>query len=161
MTLKALIIASPLAIIMSGCLLANTGEDARPGFTECGDFLADFDELNYCQPGQYCEDPTFSECREGCLSDVNCAQEQRCIKSTGQNLGVCQATIRRFPEGSRAGVTPCGTSFGDQLVCQPGQYCEDSRFNRCILGCLSDANCLSNQSCDKAPGEHEGICVNK
>ncbi len=46
---------------------------------------------------------------------------------------------------SSQGYTDCGS-----VTCQPGQYCEDSRFSSCVDGCLSDANCLGNQYCDTA-----------
>ncbi|MEC9442972.1 MAG: hypothetical protein VYE40_17900 [Myxococcota bacterium] len=78
-----------------GCIIDLAPEADEPGYTQCGDFLADPGQKNYCQPGQYCEDPTFSECIEGCLSNENCADDQRCVKSDGQNVGTCQAEIKR------------------------------------------------------------------
>jgi len=58
-----------------------------PGFTACGDFPAG---PVTCQPGQYCEDAIFSNCEPGCLSNLNCAADQTCIKDSGENIGTCQ-----------------------------------------------------------------------
>lgn len=63
------------------------------GFTECGDFLAggafSNREGNQCQPNQFCADITFSRCAIGCLSDVNCASPEQCIKAPGAQIGTC------------------------------------------------------------------------
>jgi hypothetical protein len=48
-------------------------------------------------------------------------------------------------------------------VCQAGQYCADATFSDCVLGCLSNANCADDQSCEKEPddfGGDVGTCVN-
>lgn len=42
-----------------------------------------------------------------------------------------------------SGYTACGS-----VTCQPGQYCEDPRFESCVAGCLSNDNCLGDQFCD-------------
>ena len=78
-----------------GCIIDIPLEEPEQGYTECGDFLAPHGDMNMCQPGQYCEDPTFSDCVEGCLSNVNCAEDQRCVKADGTNIGTCQAEIKR------------------------------------------------------------------
>lgn len=148
-------------LLTPACLIAEDGEEQ--GYTECGDFLAaGVFEKNYCQPGQYCDDPTFSECVDGCLSNENCAEDQRCVKADGTQIGACQnkgkhpATEPRIT--TPTGATACGTFSGEEVMCQPGQYCEDSRFNRCELGCLSDGNCAPNQLCIKESGEDVGSC---
>jgi hypothetical protein len=61
------------------------GVGDRDGYTYCGDFLG----TTYCQPGQYCVDPTFSECVPGCTSDTNCAPNQICRKVDRQQVGTC------------------------------------------------------------------------
>ncbi len=82
---------------MTGCVvIEGDDEQDRQGYTECGDFLAPSDkDYNWCPPGQYCADPTFSECISGCLSNENCAEDQRCIKADGDNVGTCQNEIKR------------------------------------------------------------------
>jgi hypothetical protein len=61
------------------------------GYTECGDFFAPDGDVNTCQPGSFCTNPTFSTCSPGCLSDQNCSGEQLCVKDAGRNRGTCQA----------------------------------------------------------------------
>jgi hypothetical protein len=156
-------LACALALLSPACLISDDGEDQ--GYTECGDFLSGgVFESNYCQPGQYCVDPTFSECADGCLSNENCAEDQRCVKGDGTNLGTCQnavkhpATQPRMEQTTEGGVTPCGTSFGQAISCQPGQFCADQRISSCELGCLSDFNCADSQLCIKQDGEDIGSC---
>lgn len=165
-SISQLTLAASLLLLAPACLIADSGEEQ--GYTECGDFLAaGAFESNYCQPGTHCVDPTFSECAEGCLSNENCAEDQRCVKRDGTNVGTCQNTGKQPASNPRdgkpggevsAGVTPCG-SFGDEeIMCQPGQFCEDARFSRCELGCLSDLNCTDSQRCVKAAGADVGSC---
>ena len=155
--------------LTQGCLIL--GQDDKPeGYTECGDFFAPVGEKNYCQPGQYCDDPTFSECRAGCFSNENCAEDQRCVKADGTQIGSCQATIKRPASeprntdasgntvSSTMGVTRCGDNPDRISTCQPGQYCYNSYFARCEPGCLSDLNCASEQLCVKDPGKNVGTC---
>jgi hypothetical protein len=60
------------------------------------------------------------------------------------------------------GVTSCG-NFPDMIAksCQAGQYCDDEGFSKCLNGCLSDTNCASNQTCEKASATKVGNCINK
>ncbi len=81
------LLAPVLLLSISGCVFLDDETDIR-GYTECGSFLGG----ESCSPGQYCEDPTFSECDNGCLSDVNCASNQYCYKTGGQNVGICENT---------------------------------------------------------------------
>lgn len=62
---------------------------------------------------------------------------------------------------TRNGITPCG-NFPDQQAksCQAGQYCEDEILSKCTAGCLSNTNCASNQTCEKASGADVGSCQN-
>lgn len=156
---KKLVMASVFLVCTPACLLLDgpvLWDSPEPGYTECGDFVSN--GTVYCTPNQYCEDPTFSECALGCLSNDNCADDQRCVKSDGTDIGTCQAKVKIREPGSRAGLTPCGEKFGEEVTCQPGSYCESSVFSNCDPGCLSDANCLTNQTCDKSSGEQVGIC---
>jgi len=61
---------------------------SKPGFTACGDYPDN--QPKTCQPGQYCSDEKFSDCSTGCLSNVNCASDQTCVKAAGQDEGTCQ-----------------------------------------------------------------------
>lgn len=167
--LKAMAGALVLSVLASGCLVFNEGpllgNSPEQGYTECGDFLADPGEDILCPPGRYCEDPTFSECVDGCLSNENCAEDQRCVKADGKQIGSCQAEIKRpasEPRGDRessrpAGFTTCGEG-SDAATCQPGQYCDNAYFSLCDEGCLSDLNCGDEQLCIKEQGENVGTC---
>ena len=57
-----------------------TCEQRGAGFTTCG---GEDGLTSCCQPGQYCEDALFGECELGCLSDANCAANQRCALGGG------------------------------------------------------------------------------
>lgn len=155
--------------LLQGCLVLGDGplfgDEPKQGYTECGDFLADPGEDIMCPPGKYCEDPTFSECSDGCLSNENCADDQRCVKADGKQVGSCQAEIKKpasNPRGDKStglqqGFTQCGEGE-DQATCQPGQYCSNAYFGLCDNGCLSDLNCGEEQLCVKEAGEDEGSC---
>jgi len=63
-------------------------------------------------------------------------------------------------QGLGDGVTDCSSgAFGD-VVCQAGQYCDDMVLSICENGCLSNDNCTSDQTCEKASGEDVGSCQN-
>lgn len=153
--LGRLLTALALLFAMSGCLFIDDHPDSkRQGFTYCGDFL----DETYCQPGQYCEDATFSKCEPGCLSSANCSDDQVCVKSNNQDIGTCQNKGKQTPPPN--GTTSCGERGGEPVMCQAGQYCESPTFGRCELGCLSNANCAIDQSCVKAADQNVGTCQN-
>jgi len=56
----------------------------------------------------------------------------------------------------RSGVTVCGSAA---VTCQAGQYCSDARFAECSVGCLSNDNCASDQTCVAAVGSSVGSCT--
>lgn len=93
--------ALPLACVAALLSLASTAcffiddeptATAARGYTYCGEFA---NEEVWCHPGQYCDDPVFTECRIGCLSDVNCASNQFCDITAPNEPGTCRnnATI--------------------------------------------------------------------
>lgn len=102
-------------------LLVGCSSDTRPrGFTDCGDFP---DGPVECQPGQYCVDPTFSECQPGCTSDVNCADGQTCEKMGADPVGNCVNTSSPMPD---AGPGPDTTIDDCVDACEnAGFFCED------------------------------------
>lgn len=170
MTMTRMMKRAALGLVMvaglaQGCLVFGQ-DDVKQGYTECGDFFADIGDHIYCQPGTYCADSTFSECKMGCTSNENCAEDQRCVKADGTQLGACQATIKRpateprngATSGSaRDGETRCGD--GDRMrTCPANQYCSNAYFGLCDAGCVSDANCASEQLCVKAAGRNNGTC---
>lgn len=58
------------------------------------------------------------------------------------------------------GVTDCTPPGLPEVVCQAGQYCADQTLADCQNGCLSNDNCASDQTCEKADGEDVGTCQN-
>ncbi len=65
--------------------------------------------------------------------------------------------VGEMPSGLDPGFSSC--SAGDLgVTCQPGQYCADANTATCALGCLSDLNCASGQTCQKDPGANLGSC---
>jgi hypothetical protein len=159
-----------------GCLLMADDEcaghvsmyEGRPGYTPCGEPLYDSCEPRYCGPNKYCAIESFGTCATGCLSNDNCAGDQRCVKSDGMSHGTCQNEIKRNPSDPREtmydrddtrGFTSCGPTLRDSVTCQPGQHCEDPRDALCSPGCLSDLNCTSDHRCEKEPDALLGACV--
>lgn len=66
--------------MLTGCLILD--EETEPGFVSCGDVV--------CQPGTYCSDPKFDNCRRGCVSEVNCQPRERCLKQfQNDEVGTC------------------------------------------------------------------------
>ncbi len=54
--------------------------------------------------------------------------------------------------GLAQGFTPCGdflAPFGQSVTCHPNQYCANSTFSDCSIGCLSNYNCSHDQICYK------------
>ena len=96
MHLRLLIPTLALALSTVGCFFIDeepaSNTASTRGYTYCGDFA---NEEVWCHPGQYCEDPVFTECEIGCLSDVNCASNQFCDITAPGEPGTCRnsATI--------------------------------------------------------------------
>jgi len=76
----------------------------------------------------------------------------------GNNAAGSNSTYNNNPGN---GITACGDFPDGPKSCQAGQYCSDQTFSRCEAGCLSDTNCASNQTCQKASGATTGSCQNK
>jgi hypothetical protein len=157
-----------LAALSPACLIMDDGgaeEDALdPGYTHCGDpDLEDTYRYSLCQPSQYCNIYNSGWCSPGCLSNDNCAPDQRCVKGDADDVGTCQNAKRptddpREPE-NRPGVTICGTNDGVRSTCELGYFCADPGAALCEPGCLSSANCDRDERCAKAEGAHVGVCA--
>ncbi len=63
----------------------NDGGTPTGGTTECGPEGGSVT----CQAGQYCEDPRFAECQNGCLANSNCLSNQTCDLDDG-SPGTCK-----------------------------------------------------------------------
>jgi hypothetical protein len=87
MLVRTLLILA-LGTSLGACVFLDDDSNSIRGYTECGSFLGG----ESCAPGQYCSDATFSECANGCLSDVNCASNQYCYKTSNQHVGICENT---------------------------------------------------------------------
>ena len=99
--------------LLACAVLGTTGCRLGPleqGYTECGEFLSEGPAL--CQPGQYCLDATFSECRPGCTSDENCARNQTCVKGRTEQVGICHNTCTTCQEHPSEPVPTPGTGPG-------------------------------------------------
>ncbi len=120
LTFRTPLLAAALAVVsaglLSGCFFldepgAGRGSDVR-GYTDCGTFFGG----ETCQPGQYCVDPSWSECANGCLSDVNCASNQMCFKDSGRQVGVCEnvrSSVHALTGGPDAGLELPDSYGGD------------------------------------------------
>ncbi len=65
----------------------NDGDDpsSEQGYTTCGTGVSQ----TTCHPNQYCADDYWGDCELGCLSNDNCAGDQRCDKQEGEHVGIC------------------------------------------------------------------------
>lgn len=158
-----------LPMILVSCVVACGGEDRVPGtpgthnsnqnqnnsnqnnneprgFTSCGQVT--------CQPGQYCYDEIFDDCRNGCLSDLNCTDNQVCDKS-GTDVGVCENTT---PTNTNNNNTNTDQIARCKSSCEEAQACglfDVATTVECTGGCttLSDAqakalaDCVDNAGC--------------
>ncbi len=105
---------------------AGTPAPPAQGFTACGDFGGDPVQ---CQPGQYCVDPTFSDCRPGCTSDVSCASNQSCVKDAGESVGDCRN------DGPGPGPGPSDNVFECEHACRNASlFCEDGSVSAGDVG---------------------------
>lgn len=123
MTKPQLLLLFPFALTAAAC----TGDDARPGggnrgYTDCGGVT--------CSPGQYCNDPRFAECYDGCLSDANCLENQRC--ATEASSPTC-VNLTTPPPMADAGTPPAGGLAACQAACD--------HFQTCGLGAADTADC--------------------
>ena len=74
-------------LVLSGCV--SFEEDLEPGYVLCGDGNLEV----VCQPGMYCTSPRQAVCMEGCVSDVNCMEHEKCLKDEDTDrVGNCIPT---------------------------------------------------------------------
>ena len=136
---------------LAGCP-ASGGEDScdqgKQGFVACGP-----SDSFKCQPGQYCSDSVLLECSNGCLSNVNCGCDQRCIIAPGAAAGTCELDLDPPDPGTPDAAPPAG-ECGDDL-CTAGETAEN-----CSADCGNLQDC--ENMCDSyaffgclAPGELE------
>ena len=141
---------------------SESPQQLAQGYTPCNDYPNPTYGV-ICHPNQYCGSQSMGWCFRGCLSEDNCTENQVCVKD-GRDVGTCisheEYEVRTGQTELDPGFTSCGNpSSSRHSICQPGQYCADSTWGHCYLGCLSELNCTENQFCEKEPGEHLGICV--
>ncbi len=147
--------------LLSACGGGNgdtMGPDGNRGYTDCGTVQ--------CAPGQYCSDSRFSECTDGCLSDLNCDSAQQCIKASNENEGTCQ-TGAKLDAGMMMTNTDAGMmQMNDEIArckekCTEAQACgvfDVSETVQCNAGCgtLSQLqakslnDCVDNAGCTSA-----------
>lgn len=137
----------------------NPGGEPR-GFTSCGSVT--------CQPGQYCYDEILLDCRNGCLSDLNCTDNQVCDKGSADE-GVCQNVSTPNP-GPGPGPAPTDEIARCKTGCEEAQACglfDVATTVECTAACgvLSDpqakalADCVENQGCGSGlPGCYNLEC---
>jgi hypothetical protein len=159
-------------LVFSSSLALGCGDDGRPGagsrgYTDCGGVT--------CSPGQYCNDPRFAECYDGCLSDANCLDNQRCATeaasptcvnvsgppatpdggaSTG-GLGACQAACDHFQTCGlgAADTADCRTGCSgltpdqQQVIANCGGVACTSVMTCLGIACLNDSDCAAGESC--------------
>lgn len=89
----------------SGCVVIEDGDLDR-GWVQCGPEDRDI----VCQPGTYCSSVQLAICHEGCVSDANCMEHEKCLKdSEDDRVGDCIPAKPDDPEPAPAPRNPCGT----------------------------------------------------
>lgn len=125
---------------------SNNNSAQNRGFTSCGG--------STCQPGQYCRDDRFDDCNNGCLSDLNCTDNQFCDKGNA-NTGVCQNKAPNPMNNNNNNtdqIQRCKTACEDAQAC--GLF-DVATTVECTAACgvLSDiqakalADCVDNEGC--------------
>lgn len=131
------------------------GTDPQQGFTSCGNFPDMV--AKSCQPGQYCADAAFSECKAGCLSNVNCASDQTCQKAAGETTGACQNNATTTSSSS-ASSSSSGGGGGNNLA-----RCQDAckKMLQCGLLDAADGAQCTNECSEASDVEQKTIadCV--
>lgn len=131
-----------------GGTAGSGGSTSANGVTPCGNFPDLIAKT--CQAGQYCADEGFSECKVGCLSNTNCADNQTCEKAAGADVGACQnVTSGVSCADFCAKITVCDSSI---TMAQCNEVCPG--FNDTCKKCVVDGNCpaIIEGSCDAACG---------
>lgn len=145
---SVLCVVSVVSVVLGA--VACGGSDGtgstRSGVTDCG-------EGAKCQAGQYCADPRFSECSVGCLSNTNCAADQKCV-SVGDGVGKCSldattppADMATTPAPGDMTTTPPPTGCGDGV-------CTEAERNSCAADCEE----LFNSALDICDGYNFFMC---
>lgn len=126
---------------------SSTNNNNPRGFTACG--------VATCQPGQYCYDELLADCRNGCLSDLNCTDNQVCDKGSIDE-GICQNVSNPNTNNNNNQTTDqiarCKTACEDAQGC--GLF-DVATTVECTAACgvLSDpqakalADCVDNEGC--------------
>lgn len=146
-------------------LVGCTGGGLNSGETECGSIT--------CSAGQYCADPRFDECTNGCVSDANCADDNVCTDIGIFDEGVCSESANTSPSTQRDGLQECleacdvfgscGLPVGEVAQCRDDcptlseneqlavAGCNESSCSNmptCLgVDCLSDSDCGGNEIC--------------
>ena len=122
------------------------------GFTHCGDFPDG--KSKTCQPGQYCYDEGFSSCHSGCLSNINCASDQKCSKGSS-NTGTCQSigpkpTVDQLVRCKAActKMIKCGLlTVADSSACDGSCQSANSAQRKAIADCADTWSCGALPAC--------------
>lgn len=99
---------------------AACGKAGRAGTTpDCGAFT--------CSAGQYCVSGFPALCKNGCTSDNNCGETERCVRCGTQTVGTCQPCSRSEADACNVPTVDAGPkecerdTFLDQTDCgHPG-----------------------------------------
>ena len=127
-------------------MTTDTSTGGGDGTTPC--FSSPAPET-FCQAGQYCEDPLFAMCTNGCLNDMNCASNQTCNIPSGQSVGACENV---------------GSAVTKEQVCNKLQACDPANYEQALCDqlyagtnatcheCIANANCADSEACNSACG---------
>lgn len=128
------------------------GGGLDPGFTDCTPTGFE-DTPTLCQPGQFCEDSNLAICENGCLSNINCADDQTCQIPAGEPVGSCANNGGGGPglEAFCEKLLTCDPS-GTMAICEMFYAGTNDGCHQCIL----DENCGDindfEGACDDACG---------
>jgi len=127
---------------------SNDNGSASDGTTQCG--MDGISET--CAAGQYCSEPRFAECSNGCLSNSNCSGDQTCSIPSGESVGACENN-QTTPDG------PTEQAFCEKLTaCQVPDNCSQAFAASSVecRECIVEENCTDildfDGACDSACG---------
>ncbi len=133
-----------MAVWLTACARGlNSGE------SECGNVT--------CAAGQYCLDPTFDDCTNGCVSDANCAGDSVCTDIDFGGEGICsESTAPGTPVTPRDGLQEClaacdlfgtcGLPVADVAQCRDECPTLSENEQLAVAGC-NDSSCTNLPTC--------------
>lgn len=125
-----------------------------------------------CLPGNWCFmlGSLPGLCKDGCKNDNDCDQDQQCVNKQHTllgHIGTCKYECEEDTDCT--GGEFCNVTGGHKCElecdltskpCDAGSYCNvpTDGPNKCMPGCLDNANCPASEVCELTLGAAAGTC---